>query len=165
VLPAIPPQAVPVPAPNSGYVQVVHLEQLLAAPAAGRVNVRLRPRVGEHVTAGTPLAWIWPASPQAAGTTAMSFAADLEATVRIGFERTPEQDPGLRLRQMIDPACKALSPAVNDPYTAIHAIEHLGVLLAALAARPVGPQAHPARDRRARARARSLWLAPAGSVP
>jgi uncharacterized membrane protein len=95
----------------------------------------------------------------------MSFAADLEATVRIGFERTPEKDPGLGMRQMIDPACKALSPAVNDPYTAIQAIEHLGVLLAALAARPVGPQAHPGRDRRARARARSLWLAPAGSVP
>ena len=89
----------------------------------------------------------------------------VEATVRIGFERTPEQDPGLGIRQMIDPACKALSPAVNDPYTAIQAIEHLGVLLAALAARPVGPQAHPGRDRRAPARARSLWLAPAGSLP
>ena len=36
------------------------------------------------------------------------------------------------------PACKALSPAVNDPYTAIQAIEHLTVLFAALAARPIG---------------------------
>jgi uncharacterized membrane protein len=39
--------------------------------------------------------------------------------VRIGFERTLEQDPGLGLRQLIDPACKALSPAVNDPYCAL----------------------------------------------
>jgi uncharacterized membrane protein len=44
------------------------------------------------------------------------------------------------LRQLVDPACKALSPAVNDPYTAIQAIEHLSVLFAALAARPLGPQ-------------------------
>ena len=61
------------------------------------------------------------------------------AAVRIGFERTLEQDPGLGLRQLVDPACKALSPAVNDPYTAIQAIEHLSVLFAALAARPLGP--------------------------
>ena len=40
---------------------------------------------------------------------------------------------------MMDPACKALSPAVNDPYTAIQAIEHMGVLFAALAVRPAGP--------------------------
>ena len=59
--------------------------------------------------------------------------------MRIGFERTLEQDPGLGLRQLIDPACKALSPAVNDPYTAIQAIEHLSVLYAALARQPVGP--------------------------
>ena len=59
--------------------------------------------------------------------------------MRIGFERTLEQDPGLGLRQLVDPACKALSPAVNDPYTAIQAIERLSVLFAALAARPLGP--------------------------
>jgi uncharacterized membrane protein len=38
------------------------------------------------------------------------------------------------------PACKALSPAINDPYTAIQATEHLSVLYAAYAARPVGDQ-------------------------
>jgi hypothetical protein len=43
------------------------------------------------------------------------------------------------LRQLVDPACKALSPAVNDPYTAIQAVERLSVLFAALAARPLGP--------------------------
>jgi uncharacterized membrane protein len=58
--------------------------------------------------------------------------------VRIGFERTLEQDPALGLRQLVDPACKALSPAVNDPYTAVQAIEHLTVLFVALAARRIG---------------------------
>jgi uncharacterized membrane protein len=52
---------------------------------------------------------------------------------------TLKQDPGLGLRQLVDPACKALSQAVNDPYTAIQAIEHLSVLYAGLAGRPVGP--------------------------
>ena len=58
--------------------------------------------------------------------------------VRIGFERTLEQDPGLGMRQLCDAACKALSPAINDPYTAIQAVEHLTVLYAALAAKSPG---------------------------
>jgi uncharacterized membrane protein len=82
---------------------------------------------------------VWSASPEVPVPAAESMAGPLHAAVRIGFERTLEQDPGLGLRQLIDPACKALSPAVNDPYTAIQAIEHLSVLFAALARRPVGP--------------------------
>jgi uncharacterized membrane protein len=41
-------------------------------------------------------------------------------------------------------ACKALSPAVNDPYTAVQAIDHLSVIFCALARRPLGY--HVARD-------------------
>jgi uncharacterized membrane protein len=44
------------------------------------------------------------------------------------------------VRQLADIAVKALSPAINDPYTAIQALEHLGVLLANLARRPLGTQ-------------------------
>ena len=138
-LPAVPEHAVAVPTRQSGYLQFVNVEKLLAAAVAERVNVCLRPWVGEHVVAGTPLAWVWPAAPQASVAAAEALAGPLHAAVRIGFERTLEQDPGLGLRQLIDPACKALSPAVNDPYTAIQAIEHLSVLYAALARQPVGP--------------------------
>jgi uncharacterized membrane protein len=138
-LPTIPPSALAIPAPASGYVQAVHVEQLLAAATARRLNVRLRPRVGEHVVAGTTLAWIWDPSGRVPPESVDAVTAALAAGVRIGFERTLEQDPGLGLRQLVDPACKALSPAVNDPYTAIQAIEHLSVLFAAIAARPVGP--------------------------
>jgi uncharacterized membrane protein len=142
-LPTVPPRAIAVPARTSGYVQVVHLDQLLAAAVAHGMNVRLRPRVGEHITAGTPLAWIWPtparSSARSLTTSSESFVAALDGAVRIGFERTLEQDPALGFRQLVDPACKALSPAVNDPYTAIQAVEHMSVLFAALAARPAGP--------------------------
>jgi uncharacterized membrane protein len=137
-LPTVPASAVAISARDSGYVQVVHVEQLLAAATAQRLNVRLRPRVGEHVVAGTTLAWVWSSSGRVASASVDAMAAALAAEVRIGYERTLEQDPGLGLRQLVDPACKALSPAVNDPYTAIQAIEHLSVLFAALAARPVG---------------------------
>ena len=53
------------------------------------VVARLRPRVGEHVTAGTPLAWILARLPASRGYNCNSFAADLEATVRIGVPSAP----------------------------------------------------------------------------
>jgi uncharacterized membrane protein len=58
--------------------------------------------------------------------------------VQIGFERTQQQDAALGIRQLVDMACKALSPAVNDPYTAVQAIDHLSVIFCALAVRPLG---------------------------
>jgi uncharacterized membrane protein len=142
--PEVPATALAVPARTSGYVQVVYVENLVATAAARDVHVRLRPRIGEHVVAGAPLAWVWPVSPGCPDPDPKAFAAVLARTVRVGFERTLEQDPGFGLRQLVDAACKALSPAVNDPYTAVQAIDHLAVLFSALATRPLGD--HVARD-------------------
>ena len=47
----------------------------------------------------------------------------------VGVERTIEQDPAFAVRIMVDVAIKALSPAVNDPTTAVQVINHLGDLL------------------------------------
>src|SRR4051794_2477247 len=142
--PAVPAGAVPVTARHSGYVQAVDVRRLALAAAAARFTVSLRPRVGGHVVAGSVLAWAWPTSADASALSQAVVAAALDRTVRIGFERTLEQDPGFGLRQLTDIGCKALSPAVNDPYTAIQAIEHMAVLLAAMAGRPVGD--HVGRD-------------------
>jgi uncharacterized membrane protein len=68
----------------------------------------------------------------------------LDAGVRIGFERTLEQDAAFGIRQLVDVACKALSPAVNDPYTAVQAVDHLSVIFCSLARRPLGT--HIARE-------------------
>jgi uncharacterized membrane protein len=61
--PAVPAWAVPVMSRRSGYVQAVHPGTLLPHAARHGVCLRLRPRVGEHVVAGTTLAWIWRPSP------------------------------------------------------------------------------------------------------
>jgi uncharacterized membrane protein len=142
--PEPPADAVTIAAVDSGYVQAVNVRHLLAAATDERATVRLRPRVGEHVVAGTVLAWAWRdgAALEPRGT--RSIAAAVHGSVRIGFERTLEQDPGIGFRQLVDVACKALSPAVNDPYTAIQAVEHLSVLFGATCEGPVGD--HVARD-------------------
>jgi uncharacterized membrane protein len=143
-LPAVPARAVPVTAQRSGYMQRVEVQRLLLEAIDRRVTIRLRLRVGEHVVAGTVLAWVWSDSPEESAPPTDVLVAALERAVRIGFERTLEQDPGFGFRQLIDPACKALSPAINDPYTAVQAIERLSVLYAALATRPMGD--HIAHD-------------------
>jgi uncharacterized membrane protein len=142
--PEPPAWAVPVLSRHSGYVQAVRPRTLLPCAARHGVCLRLRPRVGEHVVAGTALAWIWRTSPADPAPDPAAFARILDSGVRIGFERTLEQDAAFGIRQLVDVACKALSPAVNDPYTAVQAVDHLSVIFCALARQPLGP--HVARD-------------------
>ena len=145
--PDAPEWAVPIASQRSGYVQSVRPGRLLAGAAGHGVCLRLRPRVGEHVVAGTTLAWIWGASPGDPTPDPQSFVPVLREGVRIGFERTLEQDAALGIRQLVDVACKALSPAVNDPYTAVQAVDHLSVIFCALAQRPLGNHVIRAEDR------------------
>jgi uncharacterized membrane protein len=142
--PEVPAGATGVTSRQSGYVQAVRCSDLLAQAARYGVCVRLRPRIGEHVVAGTTLAWIWPVSTGGAAPDLRRFTHVMEKWVRIGFERTLEQDAAFGIRQLVDAACKALSPAVNDPYTAVQAIDHLSVIFCALARRPLGD--HVARQ-------------------
>ena len=148
-LPGPPAWAHPVAAYASGYVQTIRPERLLAGALEHDLVCVLAATVGEHLVAGQPLAWVWRGSadqpvPDAAG----SFVRD---AVRMGYERTNEQDVAFGIRQLADIAAKALSPAVNDPYTAMQATEHLGVILAALAACPLGGQLLRDADGRVRA--------------
>jgi uncharacterized membrane protein len=67
----------------------------------------------------------------------------------LGVERTIEQDPAFAVRIMVDVAIKALSPAVNDPTTAVQVLNHLGDLLRRIGAvdfRPREP-AEPGQGR------------------
>src|SRR4029077_8635839 len=101
--------AVPAPSRHWGYFRAVRPERLLPCAARHGVSLRLRPRVGEHVVAGTTLAWIWRASPADPAPDPAAFARILDSGVRIGFERTLEQDAAFGIRQLVDVACKALS--------------------------------------------------------
>ena len=136
--PVPPAGATAIASRHSGYVQAVRCHALLSHAARHGACLQLRPRIGEHVVAGTTLAWIWPAAPGDPAPDPQLFARVLEAGIRIGFERTLEQDAAFGIRQLVDAACKALSPAVNDPYTAVQAIDHLSVIFCALAQRPLG---------------------------
>jgi uncharacterized membrane protein len=133
-----PEWAVPLTSTQSGYIQTVHPELMLPLAARQGVTLRLRRRIGEHVVAGTKLVWIWKPKPTDPAPNPEDFRQVVERAVRIGFERTLEQDVGFSVRQLVDIACKALSPAINDPYTAIQAIDHLSVIFSKVAPHPLG---------------------------
>jgi uncharacterized membrane protein len=65
-------------------------------------------------------------------------AEHLRSRVAIGNERTTQQDARHGVSQLVDIAAKSLSPGINDPTTAVHAVGHLGDLLATLAGRRLG---------------------------
>jgi uncharacterized membrane protein len=146
--PKPPPWAVPLAALRSGYIQTAHPEALLPLASQYGVTVAVRHRVGEHVITGTTIASMWrPAAADPAPDAAM-FSRAIDEAVKIGFERTLQQDITFGMRQLVDVACKALSPAINDPYTAVQAIDHLSVIFCAMATRPLGDDV--ARDTKGR---------------
>ena len=86
------------------------------------------PQVGDFVAHGEPLFALH-------GRAVRSRDDRLRATVAFGLERTMEQDPLFSFRIMVDIALKALSPAINDPTTAVLALDQIHRLLRAVGKR------------------------------
>jgi uncharacterized membrane protein len=120
-------------ASGSGTIQAIDGRGLvrLASRCAGVIV--LRHAVGDFVSAGEPIAELRGASGTLPG-------GDVERRVRglfaLGVERTIEQDPAFALRILVDIAVRALSPAVNDPTTAVQVIDYLEDLLTSIGTTP-----------------------------
>lgn len=104
-----------VPAPQIGYVQHVDIASLQEYAEQAGVRIFLTSVPGTFAAPGTPLAYV-----DAHGSAAEDFDADkIRAAFEIGDQRTFERDPRFGLVVLSEIAGRALSPAVNDPGTAI----------------------------------------------
>jgi uncharacterized membrane protein len=92
--------------------------ELIEAARSADCVIALIPQVGDFVAQGDPLFRIYPAEREL-------DAASLSQMVAFGPERTLEQDPAFAFRIIVDIASKALSPAINDPTTAVLALDQL----------------------------------------
>jgi uncharacterized membrane protein len=108
--------------PKDGVVLAFDPEGLVRLARTADCAIHLVPQVGDFVAAEAPLFEIHH------GGEALSPAA-LCHCVALGQERTVEQDPTLAFRIIVDIAAKGLSPAINDPTTAVLAIDQLQYLL------------------------------------
>lgn len=122
-----------VTARGSGYIQFIAPAELLATARRADAIVRLEIATGDYVVPGIPLATIWPASAVEDETVADA----VRGAFQLGQERTLVQDIHFALRQLSDIALRALSPAVNDPSTAINCIDAMATVLARFASLPL----------------------------
>ncbi|MGX1911914.1 DUF2254 domain-containing protein [Streptomyces phaeochromogenes] len=124
---------------RAGVLRDVDIARLVRMARQSGVVLRLVPRIGDFVVPGTPVFAVH-GGPATKGLRALSFQ------VSVGAERTFHQDLGFGLRQLSDIALRALSPAVNDPTTAVQAVDRIVQFLSSVAQRPLGALLH--RDRR-----------------
>ncbi|MDR3721118.1 MAG: DUF2254 domain-containing protein [Candidatus Acidoferrales bacterium] len=109
---------------DSGYIRFVDLKRLLLLATYHRVKLRVIRRVGQFVPAGVPLA---------IGDKRERLTEEVSAAVRAAFDvgptRTLQQDVEFGVLQIVDIALKAISPAMNDPTTAITCVDQLSRIL------------------------------------
>lgn len=113
---------------NPLALEAVGLEQLvrLASSCDGRIDVVAA--VGDTIMEGIPLLHVF-------GARQRVDEQELRDALELGEERTFEQDPKYAIRLLVDIAIKALSPAINDPTTAVQALDQIGDLLLRLGSR------------------------------
>jgi uncharacterized membrane protein len=107
---------------TSEIVLAVNIDELVAEAHKSGGVVEFIPQVGDFVATDEPLFNLY-------GNVASLDDERLRSIVAFGPERTMEQDPTFAFRIVIDIALKALSPAINDPTTAVIAIDQLHRLL------------------------------------
>jgi uncharacterized membrane protein len=112
-----------VPAPATGYLQFIRHDRLIGLAAEKGAVIRLLYRPGQFLVAGHPMATVWPPA------AAPAVSAALRGAHITGPTRTLAQDLPFAVDQIVEIALRALSPAVNDTFTALTCIDWLGASL------------------------------------
>jgi uncharacterized membrane protein len=108
--------------PRDGVVLAFDIPGLVSLAQRADCVIELTPQVGDFLALGDPLFRIFQ------GGETLSEDA-LCQSVAVGQERTLEQDPAFAIRIIVDIASKGLSPAINDPTTAVLALDQIHHLL------------------------------------
>jgi len=107
---------------SSGIILAANLESLTTAAEKTDGVIELAPQIGDFVAEDEPLFNLY-------GSARAVDEKVLRTAIVFGSERTMEQDPAFAFRIVVDIAIKALSPAINDPTTAVLAIDQLHRML------------------------------------
>jgi len=130
-LPSAPNEpGVPVLSESIGYVQAVDDGALFNVARQADAFITVMARPGDFVSIGQPLARI-----AAAGVLDDHVAHTVRDSFDVGERRTPDQDLAYSVQQLVEIAVRALSPGVNEPFTAMLCIDHIGAALRSLAGR------------------------------
>jgi uncharacterized membrane protein len=143
-----------VPAARDGYVRFIDGDALMALAGAQDVILRLERKPGHYVVSGHPLVLVWPRD-----RVDESLVERIQLAFALGTQRTSGQDIEFAIHQLVEIALRALSPGLNDPFTAIVCLDHLSSALCRLA------ELEPPSSYRHDAEGRLRVIAPPMSFP
>jgi uncharacterized membrane protein len=123
-------QAYPIASTKTGYLQVIDDQLLLEISRKHDLLFRLESRPGSFVVKGDNLLLAHPGE-----RISRKLVEQLNQAFLLGKERTEQQDIEFPIHQLVEIALRALSPGINDPFTAIRCIDRLSAGLSHLAER------------------------------
>jgi uncharacterized membrane protein len=129
-------EARPVGAAEDGYLQRIDADALMALADQEDLVLRLERRPGHYLVKGRAMVMVWPGD-----RLTETLVGKLNAAFVLGNQRNAAQDVEFSFDQLVEIAVRALSPGINDPFTAIACVDRLGSALCSLAWRDM-PSTH-----------------------
>jgi uncharacterized membrane protein len=128
---------------RSGYIQRVDYDSLIRAAREADVFLRVPHHPGQFVAKGSALAEVFQGT---AGHALDPLEESVTGAFRFGSERSSGRDIEFYIDQLVEIAVRALSTGINDPFTAMEALDQLGASLRQLAERKLPPANHRDED-------------------
>jgi len=125
-----------VTSPFSGYLQLIDQDSLLNLATKAHCTIQLHYSAGDFVVESAKIATVYANEP-----VKQDMGEYIVKHMVHGACRTPVQDPEFAVHQLVEIALRALSPGINDPYTAITCIDKLSAVLCTLTTKTF-PQAN-----------------------
>ena len=113
---------------DTGYIQMIDYGDLARVAAKHECVISLRVRTGDFIHREVPLMDVLGDAPD-------DLVEDVRSHFTLGPTRTPEQDPQFLIDELVEIGVRALSPGINDPFTAITALHWLGAATAEIGRR------------------------------
>lgn len=114
----------PALSPVTGYIEAIDDEELMEIACGSKLIVKLLYQPGDYIHEGRTFAELWPPEQ-----VTEAIAAKLGGTFAVSSQRTPLQDTRFLIDELVEVGTRALSPGVNDPFTAITCLDWLGSAL------------------------------------
>ena len=115
---------------EDGYLQLIDADALVTLASEEDLLLRLERQPGHYLVKGRTLVMVWPGD-----RVTEALVEKINGAFLLGNQRTAAQDVEFSFQQLVEIALRALSPGINDPFTAIACVDHLGSALCRLARR------------------------------
>lgn len=122
---------------REGYVQAIDVDELVAVAKKAGAIIRINERAGRYITERSSVVNV--IEGPSIDNCDDEFIEGVRAAFFIGNLRTPEQDYEYGFRQLVEVALRALSPGINDPFTAMDCLDYIRAGIEETFSRPLPP--------------------------